>query len=441
MLIEFSVENFKSFNELQTLQMQAAKIKSQNPILDKENIFSLSNNQFLLKSKAIYGANGSGKSNLIAALHTMKLIILNSFKDDKVLKSIIPFKLLKKNRNLPSFFQIVFQLNGVVYRYGFEANNSKIISEWLFGTPEQRETYYFQREGNNIKINKKRFKEGYKIHELVTETSSLVRPNALFLGVVNALNGKISTDIINWIDSITILRGINSDDYTNVSKQLFFDKDLTDSINDFFKSADLGIEKLQRIDFDDNGSLFAIDGDLLFNISEYSSLPNPHESDSKIVVSKKVYDGVKKNNQVVEFTWLDIDDEAEGTKKLFVLIPLLLVLFKKQHSVIIIDEFDARLHSRLSTKIIELFHTSAINKNNTQLIFATHDTNFLQPELLRRDQICFIEKNEIEASEIVELMSFKGVRNDITFEKEYLKGKYGGVPYLNKIKHVFLQKN
>lgn len=440
MLIEFSVENFKSFNELQTLQMEAAKLKSQNSRLDKENIFPFSKKQCLLKTKAIYGANGSGKSNLIFALQTMKLITINSFKDDKILKNIIPFALLKQKRKEPSFFQIVFKLDNVIYRYGFEADNSKIVSEWLFGTPEQRETYYFQREGNDIKVNKKRFEEGHKIQELITENSSLVRSNALFLSVVSALNGKIATNIINWIDSVIILGGINSGDYKNVRKELFFDKEFTSNINNFFKSVDLGIEGIERLDFDEKGNLFASNGNIIFG-HKATELPSQQDAEGKIIINKKVYDGAIKNGKIAEYTALDLEVEAEGTKKLFVLIPLLLILFKKQHSVIIIDEFDARLHSRLSTKIIELFHDSEINKSNAQLVFATHDTNFLQPELLRKDQICFVEKNKIEASEIVELMSFKGVRNDVSFEKEYLRGKYGGVPYLNKIKHAFFEIN
>lgn len=149
-------------------------------------------------------------------------------------------------------------------------------------------------------------------------------------------------------------------------------------------------------------------------------------------VQKEVYDD---NGTVVDTVGMEMgSSEAEGTKKLFGLAPFIFnTLDQPKGGVLFIDEFDARLHPKLSRKIVELFNSKITNPNNAQLIFITHDSNFLDAKLLRRDQIAFVEKDKKGVSTIHSLVEFKGIRNDASFEKDYLKGKYGAIPILNQL--------
>ena len=166
MLVDFSVENFRSIKEMQTISMAAASIVSKFKEVDSNNVLTINKKHTVLKSKAIYGANASGKSNIIKALHTFITIITDSVKDDMSLRNIDSFQLSTETFSRPSFFQASFIVKNVLYRYGFEATNKEIVSEWLFGTPCKKEVPFFTREGKDFKINENQFKEGVKIKEL-----------------------------------------------------------------------------------------------------------------------------------------------------------------------------------------------------------------------------------------------------------------------------------
>ena len=155
---EFSFGNFWSFKDIQTLSMTAAKIKSKNALLDTVNIFPINEDLSLIKAKAIYGANASGKSNVIKALVTFIRIIRDSVKEDKALSLIDSFQLSTETNDNPTFFQLIFRIDKTRYRYGFEADNKSIKSEWLFSTPNKREQPLFIRENNEIvEINQTHF--------------------------------------------------------------------------------------------------------------------------------------------------------------------------------------------------------------------------------------------------------------------------------------------
>jgi uncharacterized protein len=171
MLVEFSVGNFRSFKDIQTLSMVAAPISSKNKELDEQNTFQATPKLRLLKTKAIYGANGSGKSNFVHSMWTFNAFILHSIQTD-ILSNLfnnlfnLPFFFSTESENEPSFFQMIFIANEVVYRYGFETNATEVVSEWLFATPNQREVSYFKREGQKIDINEKYLKGANKIINL-----------------------------------------------------------------------------------------------------------------------------------------------------------------------------------------------------------------------------------------------------------------------------------
>lgn len=197
MVIDFSFGNYKSFKDVQTISLQAAKIKSKYPEIDEQNVFQVNRGITLLKSKAIFGANASGKSNIANALVAFLAIIETSVKDEKSLGALIePFLLNIHAFKEPVFFQMNFVVDEVHYRYGFEAFKDQIANEWLFGTPNKKEVYFFVREGMEVKINENRFNEGNELRAIDWSELSLFRQNSLFLGVVGALGGRLSRQIL-----------------------------------------------------------------------------------------------------------------------------------------------------------------------------------------------------------------------------------------------------
>ena len=185
-LQEFSFGNFRSFKNINTLNLSAAKLKSKYSYIDENNLFSTDNpeNISFLKSKAIYGANASGKSNIIKALVTFIRVLKNSVKDDRVLQMIDSFRLSTETENEPTFFQIIFWDENTKYRYGFELDDENIHSEWLYGKPGRKEMCYFIREGNDIiELDKTNFSEGDKLNSLISNDTDneLFRNNSLFL--------------------------------------------------------------------------------------------------------------------------------------------------------------------------------------------------------------------------------------------------------------------
>ena len=422
MIEEFNFGNFWSFKEEQTLNMTAAKIKSNNPLLDSRNIIEIDDKLSLLKSKAIYGANASGKSNLIKALVTFIRIVTTSVKDDQVLAMLDPFKLALETLKEPTFFQLVFRMNNIRYRYGFEADEHTIKSEWLFYTPKKREQVLFIREEQEIiKVNDKHFEEGSKLISLLDydDENTLFRMNSLFLTSLASFGfGKISKRIVKEIASIIVINGLGHSGMFTAASKALEDADKKKFILDFLKNADTGIMDLERIKLTKEELPDDIDEDFKEEVNK----------GNVVLSSRSLYD---KKEKMGEVPFLFTSQESEGTIKMFELSPFIYSALNEGRTLVI-DEFDSRFHPLLTQKIVELFNSAS--NNNAQLVFTTHDTNLLGADVLRRDQIDFIEKDNYGASHLYTLVEIKGVRNNASFEKDYRQGKYGGVPFLGDFK-------
>src|SRR5258706_10733022 len=183
MIVDFRVQNFRSIKDLQILAMNAANIVSRNKELDGTNLIPFSPKLSLLKTKAIYGANASWKSNIIIALSNFINIVVNSVKDENILKTWIDrFRLSDETILQPTYFQLSFIYNKTHYRYGFEATSEEIVTEWLFGTPGKKEVPFFTRENNVIHVNENQFQEGAKVIDLYKQSDNdIARKNSLFL--------------------------------------------------------------------------------------------------------------------------------------------------------------------------------------------------------------------------------------------------------------------
>ena len=204
MLIEFSVANFRSFREIQTLRLQSAPIKSKKRQLDEDNIFPVSPKLSLVKSKVIFGPNASGKSNLVKAMAAFFTIIRQSFKDENILQqALTPFMLDAEAFLEPSYFQIQFRLDDRNYRYGFEANEKEIVSEWLFSSDDRgHEAYHFKREKDQIEVNPRTFKEAVRLAgDKGEDMLPYYRPNVLFFTLLAANNRPLSSKINQYFSN------------------------------------------------------------------------------------------------------------------------------------------------------------------------------------------------------------------------------------------------
>lgn len=428
-LQEFSFGNFRSFKAINTLNLAAAKLKSKYSHVDQNNQFSTGNSENIsfLKSKAIYGANASGKSNIIKALVTFIRILKSSVKDDGVLNMVDSFRLSTETENEPSFYQIIFWSENTKYRYGFELDNKNIFSEWLYGKPGKREICYFIRDRNEIiELDKKNFSEGDKLNKLISDDTDnqLFRNNSLFLSTLSNFGfGKISKRIIEDISSITIINGLGHQGMYAFAGDSLENEGKKKYILDFLKKGDIGIEDLNSVEISNQNLPLDIEDEIKEGLD--------NKKRKLLLSSRKKFDH---NNQFVDNeTFSFIIHESEGTRKLFELSPFIYRSLNEKR-VLVIDEFDARFHPLLTQKIIELFNSK--ENKGAQLIVTTHNTNLLSPKLLRRDQIEFVEKDSYGVSQLYSLAEFKGIRNNASFEKDYIHGKYGAIPFLGNFINI-----
>lgn len=423
MLLNFKVKNYKSFQDTIEFSMEATKLKN----LKDSNTFS-KNNVSILKSAIIYGANASGKSNLLNAMTAMKDIVKFSTDIEKQKHyRHHPFLLNCDSEQEPTMFEISFIIDELLYIYGFEINpNSEINSEWLYQKKLKKyaqKTELFIRNNKEINIGAS-FGEGKGIFDKT-------RKNALFLSVVAQFNGKISQEILDWFDIFNIVSNIDNEDYKYYSFSKLDDNEFKDKIVSFVKSADTGITGIHRshVDFSKIQEQLKEDGiddlpeELVSNLKEKGL--------ETIETTHMQYDNEKNFTQLKTF---NINFESVGTQKLLALSgPIIEVL--ENGEILIIDELDNSMHTDLVEAIIKLFNSSETNPKNAQLIFTTHDTNLLNQELYRRDQIWFTEKNIYGASDLYSLIEYgKGkIRDDLALEKNYRDGKFGGKPHITSL--------
>lgn len=402
MLIEeFSFGNFRSFKDIQTLRMSAAKIKSKNKQLDIDNILTVSDKTKLLKSKIIYGANASGKSNVINALNYFKTIVCFSLKSDSVLSLLQSYIFSTETQDKPTFYQLIFFIDKKKYRYGFEASKEKIHSEWLYLTDNIRETPIFIRDEQAIiDISKKHLDKGYEIAQM---KNKLFTEKVLFLSLIVTFGDALAEKLIEAIQSICVFSNEDQKFYDGFVNEQLKEEARRESIVSLLKHADTGIDDL----FVQNLKIKDQDEDI--RISTHS-----------------VYN---ENLEKTENTIRCIFDhsESDGTKQMLYLGAIMLDALKQGHPVIV-DEFGSQLHPLLTKHLFSLFNRQA--NNQSQIIAATHTADLMSSNLLRKDQIDFVEKDKYGRSYLYTLVEMKGIRNTASFVADYFKGKYGGIPFL-----------
>ncbi len=413
MLIDFEVGNYLSFKDPVRLSMLAAPPYKEH--LEANTIET--GGRRLLKSAAIYGANASGKSNLIAAMGLMRRFVLTSSKDTQVKDEIPvkPFLLDTATENAPSRFEINFIQNGIRYRYGFEADNKAIRREWLLRAGKTKETILFLREDDGIDV-RKGFEEG---SGLETKT----RDNALFLSVVAQFNGEIAGRILKWFADFQVIHGLRDSKLEHYTIQCLQDTNKRTQLIRLIQGADVGIMDLVVEEMPP-------DTDVGKEFKSFLAILKKELQNQILAVHQKYRDG--KTDGLVLFDFNKM--ESEGTKKFLRMAAPLLDCLDNGY-VVAIDELDAKLHPLLTKAIVNLFNSAERNPKGAQLIFATHDTMLLEKGKLRRDQIWFTEKDRFAATTLYSLAEFKlpdgaKVRNDADIAANYIRGRYGAIPYL-----------
>lgn len=419
MIIYFKVGNYKSIQEEVTLNFHATSISehTDSNVIDGE-MFPL------LKSIMLYGHNASGKSKILEALVYFKWFINNSATEKQSSEEIDvePFELLESSSKKPSYFEICFLLGKQKFRYGFEANKKTVIREWLLESKATKEYPVFLRIGQTIEIDLKRFENSQGLDKRT-------RKNALFLSVASQWNVSKAQKIDNWIDSIFTVHGLADEKYRFHTINLLRNKKYTEIIKKFIQKADLGINSIDVVDVPIRieDVLKRIPEELKGGIKEKYK---DYSETAVFAVHSKYND---KSEVVGNVPFLLDKSESEGTKKYFNLVGLFIKALLEGR-LIVMDEFDARLHTLLSKAIIKLFNSSKI-KSKAQLLVASHDTALLDRALLRRDQIYFVEKNKVGATEAVSLIEYKP-RKDTPYDRNYLEGKYGGIPFIEDLESL-----
>jgi hypothetical protein len=415
------VENYLSFKEKTFVNFVAGTIKEYS-----ENTFYpyYSAKEQLLKSIGLFGHNGNGKSNLIKAVSFMRDFVLNSSKESNSSQPIRvqPFKLSTTTENHPSSFEMIFVIEEVKYRYGFTVTNKSVESEWLFVAEKKKEDNLFVRAGQSYNFEKS-FKVGLKgKFEIFSEVT---RSNTLFLSVLAQFNSPVCQRISDWFNELILAYDNSHFDLIDFTASLMTVSDYRNRINNIIKKSELGIENVEeRLKEDVSKNSF----------SEFISLLGPQEGVYKVLTSHFQFD---KENKIQNKIYFDlIINESLGTQKFFgILGPILLAL--KTKKVIFIDEMDARLNSHLLDQLVSLFNSEKYNPNGAQLIFTSHNTNVLKKGL-RRDQMVMVEKDMYGVTTMHSVYAKDPkVRNDASFDKDFLLGKYGAIPKLGSQLNLF----
>ena len=413
MLLEFRIANYRAFRDEAALSLVASSDKT----LEETNTFETPSNagKRAVRTVAIYGQNAGGKTTLLRALDLMSKIIQESVRLKPGAKwNVQPFMLDDESRDKPTLFEATILLNGVRHQYGFEIDKERVHAEWLLVYEHARPQTWFDRRYNEetgeTEYTYSSFLPGSK---KVWEEAT--RSNTLFLSTATQLNSEALSPLFNWFSDELHVFLDGGHIAPNFSNSWAEGPERRDEIRDLLRAADISISdivverkkaKLNEMKID------LATGD--------ASLKRDQEGEIFVTQFR--------HNAGTAEALFDYNDESQGTQKLYALAGPIIDIIERGR-VLVIDEIDRSLHPLLVRRMIEIFQDPVVNTTGAQLIFTTHDTSLLDPTLLRRDQIWFSERDQMQAAHLVPLTDFSPRKGE-AFEKGYLSGRYGGVPIL-----------
>ena len=415
MLIEFRVKNFRSLRDEQVLSMVASSDKS---LLDTHAADTgLKAVPHLLRSAAVYGANASGKSNLIKALQYMRGVVVESaaLQPGQTFDRLQPFKLDATSVSQPTEFEVTFILSGVRYQYGFAMNSQRIVSEQLLVFKAFKPQRWFERHFDAIS-GKDVYEFGPSLKGAKNLWEGATRANALFLTVAVQLNSEALRPVFEWFANRLVIFNEQSPLSPHFSVQMLKIEQQRKAICEFLRAADISISDIE----------VATKQAMVHTLNFDLATGKREDAAGEQAVDEVKFHHITGHGRAV----FDLMDESSGTRNLLFLTgPILDILNKGQ--TLVVDELDTSLHTLLVQAIVRLFHQSLVNTGGAQLIFTTHDTSLLDAYgLFRRDQIWFVEKHPDQSSSLYPLLDFSPRKNE-ALERGYLQGRYGALPLLS----------
>jgi len=409
MLLRLRFSNFRSFRTEQELSLVAG------PFTDLPDVVrhSAGAREGILPGAAIYGANGSGKSNLIKAVSFMSSAVALSQRSWNPEGPIPrePFMADEESGRDASEFEADFLLAGVRYRYGFRVDSELVLEEWLHVYPKgKKQTWFHRGRGTPIAFSKKMPGENRTIE-------ALTRKNSLFLSAAAQNNHEALLPVYGWLAGMLFVDGDRAE-YLEYTADLCAQPDYKNEIARLVSVADLGIAGMVVEHAKVPGLRAGIEA--MKTILKMPATPPLSETQTEIRLLHRFAD------KTVSF---DDSQESDGTIAYLSLLGPVVDALKKGVPLLV-DELDASLHSLLAIELIRLFNTPSSNPNGAQLIFNTHDTNLLSSGALRRDQIWFTEKGSDASSHLFALSDFKPRRQE-NLQNGYLQGRYGAIPFIN----------
>lgn len=437
MLIRFIFENFLSFNEKTELSLipgsKGRLLK--NHIVDKKKW----NDFDVLRTAIIYGANASGKSNLIKAMSAAKEMISKGTKQGESLP-IKRFKLFQENSKKPSKFQFDFKMGGKVYSYGFVADTNRIHSEWLFEITKYKNSVLFERklgQGNTSEITfGNDVAKDTKERQFLEFVSRGTRPNQLFLPESVQRNVGYFVPAHKWFSSMLTFI-FPETEAKGIEFQIGNNEKITEAYNQLLKEFDTGISGLTTKKINLETDSCAIPEQIIADLRKRMG------RNERVVISSSkherylIYRAQKEELMALELICehnmkdaiqkinFELHEESDGTRRIIDLLPALSDLLASDR-VFIIDEIDRSLHPNLTRKFLDLFLNST-GKQFSQLIVTTHEASLLDLKLLRKDEIWFVENKQPEGSRLYSLEEFKP-RFDKDIRRGYLLGRFGAIP-------------
>lgn len=379
MVLKFRLKNVFSFRDEITLDLQAAKIQTEKGKALNGNLFTINGEQ-ILKSISLFGANASGKSNVIKGIKACVNMIRSShtYNEDTTFQ-VDPFKFDGYDKK-PSSFYVRFILDGIEYEYSFSLTQTEILTEQLYYYPKGRRSLVFTRDETKgpDKTDIYEFRQAIKRPMDVAANTSR---KTLFVSRASQMDRDIAKKVFRFFTEDIVL------DY----------KESAMPVEDFLKT-----EKEDILEI-----LNTADSDIVDIKIQGYSLKTFHKSNPDIA--------------------FDFDtEESEGTKTLFQMMLGIINVIRNDRTLLM-DGIDASLHPHLVEYIINLFNRS----NHAQLIYTAHNTHLLNTDFQRRDQVYFVNKREDGCSELYSLYDFKDFRDNYDMEKAYLQGRFDAIPYLS----------
>lgn len=454
MLVQFSVENYLSFGEETTLSMLPAKSRKQ-----KDHIIHCTKGKSVsvLPLAAFYGANASGKSNFVKAVDFFRTLILGEIDTIKSIPVSL-FKLREENTEKPARFEIVFKHEGILYTYGAILSSKQVYEEWLFARYSSFEKKIFERVTDDD--GKTKVEAGPILaqsingkQKAVDLLASILAPRKLFLteclerGGVSAL----LKPVLFWFENcLHILSPMTKCSTLPIRAER--DEKFLEFFNNFIVASDTGISAIKSMKeiFDADKHLKDVPENfkrhLLGDIDKIKALKTGKNALLAVYLPGNYFNilidprgevfyvqlSIQHKNNKGKDVPFEIFEESDGTQKLMHLTPMLLNALQ-QEQVYVLDELDCNLHSLLSIAFLKVF-LRGITQNGarSQFIFTTHDTNLLDSDLLRRDEILFVEKDKDGCSHITSLADYK-VSDGLRIGNGYLYGRFGAIPYLKNM--------